>query len=188
MKRGPGVRALLFILHSVHSSVLSIKLDPLVHLKYESVYKNLICTQLFSSISFESIKLQLICCILLWKKQHHFQRLLMLLSCGFCRRAFMVTSWFVKCVPYLHSLPDFPELSFLLCLMWPGSLFLTLNTSLLALFLDPLSIFPRIISFQHYCSQSWFVSILSVLKILIFSITFALGSLLTWQEVLYKTT
>lgn len=92
MKRVPESRALLFTLQSIHLSVCSVKLDPLVHLKYDSLYKNLICTQLFSSISLESIKLQLISCAVFWKKQHHFQRLLMLLSCGFCRKALMVTS------------------------------------------------------------------------------------------------
>lgn len=64
--------------------------------------------------------------------------------------------------------------------------FLMLNASSLTPFLDPLSIFPNQMSFQYYSLIIIFNTV-SILKILIFYITFALRSVLNGYKVLYTT-
>lgn len=116
MKSQPWARALL-TLPCVHLRVLSPQLDTWAHLKDDSLCKSLNGTQLL-----EFLKLQIISCIVFWKKKQHLQRLLMLLGGGFCRKAFVLISWFVKYMPpsnntvsllFLNFIPSLSPVSWL---------------------------------------------------------------------------
>lgn len=107
MKSQPWVRASLTLL-CIHLRDLSLQPDPQAHLKDDSLCKSLNGTPLL-----EFLKLQLISCIVFWKKQQPLQRLLMLLGGGFCRKAFVVMPWLVKYMPHSNNAVNLLFLNFL---------------------------------------------------------------------------
>lgn len=114
MKSRPWARAWLALL-CIHLRVLSLQLDPWAHWKDDSGKAG--CAEVWVGTQLlEFLELQFTSCIVLWKKQQHLQRLLMPLGGGFCRKAFVVMSWFVKYMPRSNSTVNLLSLNFLLSL------------------------------------------------------------------------